>query len=314
MKQSNQNPADSHNALENKVPFSAVINSPKYQKSIISTLQDMAKVKSFCATLVTTVTNNPSLQDCTPKSVISSALKGETLNLSFSPELGQCFLVPFENKKAQEINAVLVVGYKGLIQLALRSGKYKKINVFEIKEGELKSWNPITEVFDIEIIEDEEVREKLPTKGYIATFELQGGFTKTIYWSYSKMLKHADRYSPAFSKDAVETPKFQKVSYADYLAKKYPKNDEWKYSSFWYKNFDEMAFKTMLRQLITKWGIISVDLQKAFENDTEIDTHEDSVAANECEPNNEHPNFDYDVDVNTGEVSKGKTISLDDLE
>lgn len=99
-------------------------------------------------------------------------------------------------------------------------------------------------------------------------FEYMNGFRKTLYWSKKKMLEHADKYSQAFSKD----PKKKKVknewktlvSYEDYESGKYPKDDEWLYSSFWYKNFDGMAYKTMLRQLISKWGIMSVEMETAY--------------------------------------------------
>lgn len=102
-------------------------------------------------------------------------------------------------------------------------------------------------------------------------FELVNGFRKTMYWSKAQMLAHADKYAPAFYKDAgkVKTKygEKQRVSYADYEAGNYDPRDSWMYSSFWYKNFDGMAYKTMLRQLISKWGVMSIDLQKAFEGD-----------------------------------------------
>ena len=94
------------------------------------------------------------------------------------------------------------------------------------------------------------------------------------------MINHADRYSPAFSKDAT-FGKYPKVSFADYCAGNYPKTDEWKYSSFWYKNFDAMAYKTMLRQLISKWGIMSVELQMAFEEDSRQEQDAEYLQADE---------------------------------
>jgi len=105
--------------------------------------------------------------------------------------------------------------------------------------------------------------------GYYAYFELNNGFRKVLYWSKDKMLAHADRYSQAFHLEAREAqdPRYSRVSYADFVAGNYPKGDEWKYSSFWYKDFDGMACKTMLRQLISKWGIMSIDLQKALASD-----------------------------------------------
>jgi recombination protein RecT len=130
-------------------------------------------------------------------------------------------------------------------------------------------------------------------------FELVNGFKKCMYWSKAKMEAHADKYSQAFSKDAVSTTKFKKVSFADFEAGKYPKEDEWKYSSFWYKDFDGMAFKTMLRQLISKWGIMSIEMQNAFANDN---TYKETLDPEEA-PKYEDNDDAIDVDANeaTGE-------------
>lgn len=122
-------------------------------------------------------------------------------------------------------------------------------------------------------IEDDDEAEKLPVIGYMAYFEYLNGFKKVLYWSKEKMVRHADRYSPAFSLNATGG-KYPKVSFADYEAGNYPPEDAWKYSSFWYKDFQAMAFKTMIRQLISKWGVMSVDMQKAYDTDTRQMTEE----------------------------------------
>lgn len=158
---------------------------------------------------------------------------------------------------------------KGYIQLAIRSGQYRKINVLPIKEGELVSFDPMTEEIDVNLIEDDELREKTPTAGYYAMFEYVNGFRKAIYWSYKKMLNHADQYSKAFSKKAYQDLKDNKI----------PQSEQWKYSSFWYKNFDDMACKTMLRQLISKWGIMSIEMQKALEYDQGVGIVKDGKAS-----------------------------------
>ena len=158
---------------------------------------------------------------------------------------------------------------KGYIQLAIRSGQYRKINVLPIKEGELVSFDPMTEEIEVNLIEDDELREKTPTAGYYAMFEYVNGFRKAIYWSYKKMLNHADQYSKAFSKK----------SYQDLKDGKIPEDQKWKYSSFWYKNFDDMACKTMLRQLISKWGIMSIEMQKALEYDQGVGIVKDGKAS-----------------------------------
>ena len=233
----------------------------------------------FISSIVSAVQTTPALQECTNPSILSAALLGEALNLSPSPQLGQFYMVPFDNKKKGVKEAQFQLGYKGYIQLAVRSGYYKRLNVMAIKEGELVRYDPLNEEIEVNLIEDDIVREETPTTGYFAMFEYENGFKKTMYWSKQKMLSHADKYSQAFHMNAVESDnsRRQRVSYEDYLKGNYPKSDEWKYSSFWYKDFDGMAMKTMLRQLISKWGIMSIDLQTAVDKDMAV-IHEDGSA------------------------------------
>lgn len=143
---------------------------------------------------------------------------------------------------------------KGYIQLAIRSGYYKKLNVLSIKEGELVRFDPLNEEIEVNLIEDEEAREQAPTVGYYAFFEYTNGFRKAIYWSKAKMQRHAERYSQGYKSDLKDGTSY----------------------TFWSKDFDAMAYKTMLRQLISKWGIMSIDLQTAFESDNAV-IHEDGT-------------------------------------
>lgn len=222
--------------------------------------------KRFIASVVSAVQATPALQECTNPSILSAALLGESLNLSPSPQLGQYYMVPYNNTKKNCKEAQFQLGYKGYIQLAIRSGQYKKLNVLAIKEGELVRFDPLNEDIEVNLIEDEDEREQAPTIGYYAMFEYTNGFRKAMYWSKKKMVAHADKYSQAFSKDATGG-RYPKVSYEDYMAGKYPPEDNRLYSSFWYKDFDGMAYKTMLRQLISKWGIMSIDMISAMESD-----------------------------------------------
>lgn len=176
-------------------------------------------------------------------------------------------MVPFKNKKKGVTEAQFQLGYKGYIQLAIRSGYYKKLNVLAIKEGELIRYNPLEEEIEVNLIEDDIEREETPTAGYYAMFEYENGFKKSMYWSKKKMLAHADKYSAAFSAKSLELLEAGKI----------PDSEKWKYSSFWYKDFDGMAMKTMLRQLISKWGIMSIDLQTAIDKDMAI-IREDGTA------------------------------------
>lgn len=211
----------------------------------------------FISSIVSAVQSTPALQECTSPSIVNAALLGEALNLSPSPQLGQFYMVPFDNKKKGCKEAQFQLGYKGYIQLAIRSGYYKKLNVLAIKEGELVRYDPLDEEVEVNLIDDDILREEAPTMGYFAMFEYENGFRKTLYWSKKKMLAHAEKYSFAFYKNggakSLELLEQGKI----------PEKDMWKYSSFWFKDFDGMALKTMLRQLISKWGIMSIDLQNA---------------------------------------------------
>ncbi|MBQ1297110.1 MAG: recombinase RecT [Clostridiales bacterium] len=256
-------------AQKAKPKFSVAIQSDAYKNLINNTLNDPKRASRFIANITSAVSVNPTLQECDAATILSAGLLGEALNLSPSPQLGQFYMVPYEDKKRGCKVAQFQLGYKGYIQLAIRSGQYRKINVLPIKEGELVSFDPMTEEIEVNLIEDDELREKTPTAGYYAMFEYVNGFRKAIYWSYKKMLNHADQYSKAFSKKAYQDLKDGKI----------PQSDLWKYSSFWYKNFDDMACKTMLRQLISKWGIMSIEMQKALEYDQGVGIVKDGKAS-----------------------------------
>lgn len=224
----------------------------------------------FISSIVSAVQTTPALQECTNPSILSAALLGEALNLSPSPQLGQFYMVPFDNKKKGCKEAQFQLGYKGYIQLAERSGYYKKLNVLAIKEGELIRYDPLNEEIEVELIDDDVMREEAPAMGYYAMFEYENGFRKTMYWSKKKMLAHAEKYSQAFKRNGgAKSLEFLEQG-------KIPEKELWKYSSFWFKDFDGMAVKTMLRQLISKWGIMSIDLQNAIDKDMAV-IHEDGT-------------------------------------
>ena len=233
--------------------FSAMISTAGYQKLINNTLKEPKKAARFVASITSAVAINPALQECDPATILSGALLGESLGLSPSPQLGQYYLVPFRNTKKGTVDAQFQMGYKGYVQLALRSGYYKSLNVMSVKAGELKRWNPLTEEIELELMTDELAREKAASIGYVAMFEYLNGFRKVIYWSRDKMEAHALRYSKGYA---------AKKGY-----------------TFWEKDFDAMAYKTMLRQLISKWGIMSIDLQEAFEQDYAPEESDEYVEA-----------------------------------
>ena len=249
-----------NNLVKKQPTFSVVIQSDMYKKLINNTLGDPKKATRFIASITSAVATNPALQECEPSSIVAGALVGEALELSPSSVLGEYYLVPFRNSKEGVTKAQMQIGYKGYLHLAIRSGQYKDIDVFEIHEGEFKGRDKETGKFKFEFIENEAERLSKPVIGYMGYFELLNGFRKTLYISKEEMEKHANTYSKAFNLE----------DYKKLQAGQIPEKDLWKYSSFWYKNFDTMAFKTVLRQLISKWGIMSIQLQEAFTKDMAV--------------------------------------------
>lgn len=208
----------------------------------------------FMTQIISAVTNNPALQACEQMSILNCAFLGESLKLSPSPQLGQYYMVPFKTKVKDgdqfiERNvATFQLGYKGYIQLAIRSGQYKKLNVLAIKEGELVRYDPLNEEIEVNLMDDEAARENAPTVGYYAMFEYTNGFRKTLYWSKAKMEAHALKYSQGYASDKKNNRAY----------------------TYWSKDFDGMAFKTMLRQIISKWGIMSIEMLSAMEKDMSV--------------------------------------------
>lgn len=279
---------------QSKPKFSVVIQSDKYKKLINNTLGDKDRATRFIASISSAVATNSQLQECEPSTIITGALVGEALGLSPSPQLGQMYLVPFKNNKKGVTEAQFILGAKGYKQLAIRSGQYKDIDFIEVREGEYLGRDEETGKQRFKFISDDEVRENKPIIGYLAYFELLNGFRKQIYWSKEKMLNHADKYSKAFNK----------ADYEKLLAGQIPEKDKWKYSSYWYADFDGMSEKTLYRQLISKYGVMSIEMQEAYTKDMAV----------------LHDNGDYEYvdnptseNVPEAEIEEKKTKSLDDI-
>jgi len=183
----------------------------------------------FIASLIDIYSNDKSLQKCSPQAVIMEALKAATLRLPINKNLGFAYIVPYGNEPQMQI------GYKGYIQLAQRTGQYKYINADVVYEGELKGHNKVTGELDLS---GEPKSDKVV--GYFAYIELVNGFKKSMYWTKEKVIAHAKRYSKSYSNK----------------------------NSAWQSNFDEMALKTMLRNLLSKYGVMSVEMMNAFTADS----------------------------------------------
>lgn len=254
----------------NKPKFSVALQTDSYKKLINQTLGDPERAKRFIASISSAVATNSALQNCDAGTILSGALLGESLNLSPSPQLGHYYLIPYTQKEKRDkngnviepekVNAQFQMGWHGYYQLAIRSGQYKDLDVIEIREGEYLGRDKLTGKQKFEFIEDEEERAKKPVIGYLGYFELLNGYKKQIYMSKTEMEQHANTYSKAFNLE----------DYKKLQAGQIPEKDLWKYSSYWYKDFSGMAFKTILRRLISKYGVMSIEMQDAYTKDMSV--------------------------------------------
>jgi recombination protein RecT len=213
----------------------------------------------FISSIVSMVNADANMQQAfyeAPMTVIQAALKAATFDLPIDQNLGYAYIVPFKNYKKdigkKVMEATFILGWKGMHQLALRTGAYKTINVVDIREGELKRYNRLTEEVDIDFIEDETEREQKPVIGYVGYYRLVNGAEKTIYMSVKAIENHEK--------------KFRKGEYQ---------------GKGWRDDWDAMARKTVYRILIGKWGVMSIDYQTADEGKQLADVMaEDAKAEN----------------------------------
>ena len=204
-----------------------LMDSPAVKKRFEEVLCERAP--PYMSSIVNLVNSDTNLKKCEPMSVIASCMVAATMDLPVDKNLGYAWVVPYKDK------AQFQIGYKGFIQLALRTGQYKAINVVEIREGELISWNPLSEEVEIDFTE----RKSNKVIGYAGYFKLLNGFEKTVYWSKEDMEAHAKKFSKTYN--------FK--------------------NSVWQTDFDSMAKKTVIRNLLSKWGILSIEMQKAYTAD-----------------------------------------------
>ena len=256
--------ATANNSLiqgKKNVPFTVAIQGQGIQRMLQASFSTPQAITKFTADLMAAVTSTPGLKDCEPASIVSAGLQCAALNLSTSPAVGEAWIVPYGNK------ATFQIGKNGLVQLAIRSGQYKDIDTIEVRQGEYKGRDKETGKPRFEFIEDDEVRESLPIVGYLAYLEMLNGFKKSVYFSKDKMLKWAARYSPAFKVDMYK-------KYVQYQATGEGLTDSElrQCSSPWYERFDSMAEKTVLRQLLQKWGVKSRDMVQALEQDMQAES------------------------------------------
>ena len=229
--------------VETKKDSIAVFLADDAVKANVEKIVGTKDAQRFISSLVSSVQTNPALAECTNKSLLNAALLGQSLDLPQSPQLGMFYMIPYDNKKTGVKEAQFQISYKGLIQLAIRSGQYKKLHVTDIRENELKSYNSITDEYSFTPETDMAKRLSLKVIGYYAYFELVNGYKKDIYWSREQMEEHAKRYSVSYRKG---------------------------WDSIWKSDFDKMAFKTLIKQLLSKYGVMSVEMSKAVVNDQAV--------------------------------------------
>ena len=234
----------------------------------------------FVSSIVSMVNADQKMQQAfyeAPMTVIQAALKAATFDLPIDQNLGYAYIVPFKNwkkdLKKSVMEASFILGWKGMHQLALRTGAYKTINVVDIREGELKSYNRLTEEVDIDFIEDETEREQKSVIGYVGYYRLVNGAEKTVYMSVKQIENHE---------------------------KKFRKGDSMGWG--WQNDWDAMARKTVYRILIGKWGVMSIDYQTADEGKQLADVMAEDARA---EGFIDAEYTEVPVDQATGEILEG---------
>lgn len=233
-------------SAEAKVSLNVMMSSLLDREGMRKRFDDLLGKRSaqFISSVVSLVNADANLQQAfneAPMTVIQAALKAATYDLPIDPNLGYAYIVPFNNSVknpdgsySKRMEANFILGYKGMHQMALRTGVYKTINVLDVREGELRSYNRLTEEIEIDFIEDDEKRESLPVIGYVGYFKLINGTQKTIYMTRKQIEAHEKKYRKG-----------------NYMGKG------------WRDDFENMALKTVYRRLIGKWGLMSIDYRTA---------------------------------------------------
>lgn len=222
-----------------QMTLKSLLSSPAVQKRFENVLED--KANGFTTSLLNMVNGDPNLAEAQPMSIITSAMVAATLDLPIDKNLGYAYIVPFRDwKKSNEKVAQFQLGYKGYIQLAQRSGQYLALNVTEVYEGELKSWNRLTEQFEF----DPNGKESDEVIGYVAYFKLVNGFEKTVYWTKQQVESHRIKHNKTKNKEQL--------------------------TGVWKSDYDAMAQKTVLKAMLSKWGILSIEMQKAVTTDETV--------------------------------------------
>ena len=258
--------------MENKttglVSFNRYLTNEKTQDYLAQVLG--SKKESFVTNCVSLVSNNVNLQNCAPNTVMYSAIKATSLGLPLDNNLGFAYVLPYNNTKKGIQEAQFQLGYKGFIQLAMRSGQFQTINATEVKEGEIVKIDRLTGEIDFDWIENG--RSEIKTIGFVAFFRLSNGFTKSLYMSIDELNKHGQKYSKSYNSA---------------------------YSN-WKKMFDAMAIKTVIKLLLSKYAPLSIQMQEAV-------TYDQAIIRNENEF--EYTDNDNTIDIEAeSEIEETKRV------
>lgn len=238
--------------MSNLAKFNSTITNVRTQEYLTQVLGE--KKNAFVNNVTALVANNKALQECEPLSIMYAATKATALDLPLDQNLGFAYVIPFKNNKENKTEATFMLGYRGLVQLAMRSGQFKTINVRDVREGEIIGEDFLSGELQFKKLPDEE-REKAKVVGYVAYFKLLNGFEKMSYWTVQELKNHGLRYSQTYAS----------------------KNDWVRKNSKWETDFEAMSKKTTLKLLLSKYAPLSVDMQSAIKFDQAVIGENDSV-------------------------------------
>ena len=263
--------------------FQAVMNNSYYQTLLQNTLKE--NKGTFTTSLMELATSDEKLLQCAPNALMAEALKAASLHLPLNKQLGQCYILPFKNHGV--MTPTLVVGTKGYLQLAMRTGKYETINSDVVYEGELKGYDKVTGNLDLS-----GVRTSNVPIGYFAYMKMKNGFSKLLYMSLDEVCLYAKQYSPTVKFSEKATPATLKE-----LALKQAASGV-SDGVGWYSNFESMALKTVLRRLLSKWGELSI------ENNDILNIDEAPSAEQQRDEEFAEAKEVIEVDAETGEIKQ----------
>lgn len=263
-------------ANPSQMGLKALLGSQTVQKKFQDVLGE--KSQGFTSSVLSLVNNDSYLAQSDPMSIMTSAMIAATLDLPLDKNLGYAYIIPFKDyKDGNKQKGQFILGYKGYIQLAQRSGQYESLNAIAVYEGELKSWNRLTEKIEF----DPEGKTSDVVIGYVGYFRLLNGFEKTTYWTKQEVEAHRIRNNKSRNKTEL--------------------------SGVWKSDYDAMAVKTVLRNLLSKWGILSIDMQTAVKSDETVQSMDlDSGEMRDVTPDIPEETFEVSstipIDPETGEV------------